>query len=279
MLCLWSVKGGSGCTVTAAAIGLLAADEGDTLLVDLAGDLGLVLGATASEAAAAPGAAGLGWGVAGWLSAPQPPPDALKRLECPITPRLSLLPLGQPGTADGEAQSAGVAPGPPGLAGETHGPRPGSAWPGPAGRLALLARLLARERRTVVVDLGLGTAPAPEGVGAGTGGLPPPWFGSALPPFLDDPGASSLLVTRPCYLSLHRAAQSRRPDGIVLVDEPGRVLRPADVARALGVPVLAFVPWEAAVSRAVDAGLLAQRVPRALQPLWSVIPAAVESRR
>lgn len=275
MLCLWSVKGGSGCTVTAAAIGLLAADEGDTLLVDLAGDLGLVLGATASEAAAAPGAAGLGWGVAGWLSAPQPPPDALKRLECPITPRLSLLPLGQPGADEGEAQSAGVVPDSARVDGKTTGPWPGSAWPGPAGRLALLARLLARERRTVVVDLGHGAAPAQ----AAAGSLPPPWVGSALPPFLDDTGASSLLVTRPCYLSLHRAAQSRRPDGIVLVDEPGRVLRPADVARALGVPVLAFVPWEAAVSRAVDAGLLAQRVPRALQPLWSVIPAAAESRR
>lgn len=275
MLCLWSVKGGSGCTVTAAAIGLLAADESDTLLVDLAGDLGLVLGATASEAASAPGAAGLGWGVAGWLSAPHPPPDALKRLECPITPRLSLLPLGQAGAAEGEAQSPEAVPGSGQVDGETHGHRPRTAWPGPAGRLALLARLLARERRTVVVDLGLGAAPAQEGPGS----LPPPWFGSALPPFLDEAGASSLLVTRPCYLSLHHAAQSRRPDGIVLVDEPGRVLRPADVARALSVPVLAFVPWEAAVSRAVDAGLLAQRVPRALQPLWSVIPVAAESRR
>lgn len=274
ILCLWSVKGGSGCTVTAAAIGLLAADEGDTLLVDLAGDLGLVLGATASEAAA-PGAAGLGWGVAGWLSAPHPPPDALKRLECPITPQLSLLPLGQAGAAEGEAQSPGAVSGSARIDGAAHGPRPDPAWSGPGGRLTLLARLLAREHRTVVVDLGLGAAPAQEAAGT----LPPPWVGSALPPFLDEAGASSLLVTRPCYLSLHRAAQSRRPDGIVLVDEPGRVLRPADVARALGVPVLAFVPWEAAVSRAVDAGLLAQRVPRALQPLWSVIPAAVESRR
>ncbi len=265
MLCLWSVKGGSGCTVTAATIGLLAADEGDTLLVDLAGDLALVLGATASEAAAAPGAAGLGWGVAGWLSAPHPPPDALKRLECPITPRLALLPLGQPGAAEGEARTER----------ETQGDRSGSAsWPGPAGRLSLLARLLARERRTVVVDLGLGAAPTREVAGS----LTPPWVGSALPSFLDDPAATSLLVTRPCYLSLHRAAHGRRPDGIVLVDEPGRVLRPADVARALDVPVLAFVPWEAAVSRAVDAGLLAQRVPRALQPLWSIIPAA-ENRR
>ncbi|MDH5290849.1 MAG: hypothetical protein OEY41_12710, partial [Acidimicrobiia bacterium] len=118
------MKGGSGCTVTTAAIGLLAAEEGDTLLVDLTGDLPLALGATASEVATS-GAAGLGWGVAGWLSAPHPPRDALKRLECPITPRLSLLPLGQPGSApdrdDGGLQ-ASPAPGQSGN--ETQGHRP-----------------------------------------------------------------------------------------------------------------------------------------------------------
>lgn len=247
MLCLWSVKGGSGCTVTAAAIGLLAAEEEPTLLVDLAGDLALALGATASEVAA-PGVAGLGWGIAGWLSAPDPPPDALKRLECPITPSLSLLPLGQAGDADEPD--------------------------GPVSRLSLLARLLARDRRTVVVDLGLGVAPVHEA----DGGRRPAWVGSALHPFLDA-AASSLLVTRPCYLSLYRAAKSRRPDGIVLVDEPGRAMRPADVTNAVGVPVLAFVPWEAAVARAVDAGLLVQRVPRALRPLWSAIPVAAEAGR
>lgn len=274
MLCLWSVKGGSGCTVTAAAIGLLAADESDTLLVDLTGDMALALGATASEEAAVSGAAGLGWGVAGWLSAPRPPGDALKRLECSITPRLSLLPLGQPGrAAEGGAPPPGSVPGNT-VAGDAAAPGALPEWQRPAGRLSLLARLLARDQRTVVVDLGLGTAPAD----GPADGLPPAWAGSAIDPFLDA-AASSLLVTRPCYLSLHRAARCRRPDGIVLVDEPGRVLRPADVANALAVPVLAFVPWEAAVSRAVDAGLLASRVPRALQPLWSVIPEAAESRR
>ncbi|MEZ5407773.1 MAG: hypothetical protein R2761_07095 [Acidimicrobiales bacterium] len=268
MLCLWSVKGGSGCTVTAAAIGLLAAEEGDTLLVDLTGDLALALGDTASEAPASD-AAGLGWGVAGWLSAPHPPGDALKRLERPITPRLSLLPLGQPARAADDGEGHGM-PGtaPPGE--QTGRGGAGPDWPAaPADRLALLARLLARDGRTVVVDLGLGTAPAHQAAC----GLPPAWSGSAIHPFLDA-ATSSLLVTRPCYLSLHRAARSRQPDGIVLVDEPGRVLRPADVAGALTVPVVAFVPWEAAVSRAVDAGLIAQRVPRALQSLWSVIPAA-----
>lgn len=267
MLCLWSVKGGSGCTVAAATIGLLASDEGDTLLVDLTGDLALALGATAAELAAG-GAAGLGWGIAGWLSAPSPPPDALRRLECPITPQLSLLPLGQPG---GRGEGGGSAP-PPGDGASPDGLV--AAWSGPGGRLALLARLLARDRRTVVVDLGLGVAPVREP----DVGVPPAWVGSALHPFLDA-ASTSLLVTRPCYLSLHRAAQARRPDGIVLVDEPGRVMRPADVTKALGVPVLAFVPWEAAVARAVDAGLLVQRVPRALQPLWSVLPAVAESRR
>lgn len=274
MLCLWSVKGGSGCTVTAAAIGLLASEESDTLLVDMAGDQALALGAMASEAAAHDGA-GLGWGVAGWLSAPDPPPDALKRLECPVTPRLSLLPLGQPGsTVDDGVAGAGAAEGSLPAGGAPRADALPAAWSGPAGRLALLARLLARDQRTVVVDLGIGVAPVHEP----ESGLPPAWVGSARTPFLDA-ATTSLLVTRPCYLSLHRASRSRRSDGIVLVDEPGRAMRPADVANALGVPVLAFLPWEAAVARAVDAGLLVQRVPRALQPLWSVIPVAAESRR
>jgi hypothetical protein len=75
----------------------------------------------------------------------------------------------------------------------------------------------------------------------------------------------SLLVTRPCYLSLRRAVRSAvRPTGVILVDEPGRGLRQRDVEHALGVPVEAVVSLDPSVSRAVDAGLLASRLPRVM---------------
>lgn len=78
--------------------------------------------------------------------------------------------------------------------------------------------------------------------------------------------ALSLLVLRPCYLALRRAlAAPVRPSGVILVSEPGRSLGRRDVEDVLGVPVRAEVAWDPAVARAVDAGLLASRVPRALE--------------
>lgn len=78
--------------------------------------------------------------------------------------------------------------------------------------------------------------------------------------------ALSLLVTRPCYLSLRRAlAAPIRPSAAVVVAEPGRSLGPGDVSEVLGVPVTAVVPFDPAVARAVDSGLLATRVPRGLR--------------
>jgi MinD superfamily P-loop ATPase len=75
----------------------------------------------------------------------------------------------------------------------------------------------------------------------------------------------SLLVTRPCYLALRRLVAMRaRPTGIVLVTEPGRSLRAVDLARSVDAPVVAEVPFDPAVSRSVDAGLLNTRLPRSL---------------
>lgn len=75
----------------------------------------------------------------------------------------------------------------------------------------------------------------------------------------------SWLVTRPCFLSMRRAlAAGRRPDGIVLVEEEGRALGRTDVEDVLGAPVVATVPVDAAVARAVDAGLLVARLPVAI---------------
>jgi len=93
--------------------------------------------------------------------------------------------------------------------------------------------------------------------------------GTRLPPEALDHRAVSLLVTRACYLSLRRVALLRaRPDGVILLTEPGRLLGPKDVEHSTGAPVLALVPWDPAVARAVDAGLLAAKVPGSLrQPL------------
>lgn len=76
----------------------------------------------------------------------------------------------------------------------------------------------------------------------------------------------SLLVTRACFLALRRALTLPvRPTGIVLVEEPGRALGRTDVEDVLGAPVVATVAVEAAVARAVDAGLLASRLPTVLE--------------
>jgi MinD-like ATPase involved in chromosome partitioning or flagellar assembly len=76
----------------------------------------------------------------------------------------------------------------------------------------------------------------------------------------------SLLVLRPCYLALRRAlAAPIRPSAVVLVNEPGRALTRRDIEEVLGVPVRAEVDYDPAIARAVDAGLLAGRVPRTLE--------------
>jgi hypothetical protein len=75
----------------------------------------------------------------------------------------------------------------------------------------------------------------------------------------------SLLVTRACYLSLRRAVRSQaRPTGVILVDEPGRGLGQRDIEHAIGVPVEAVISFDPGVARAVDAGLLASRIPRVM---------------
>jgi hypothetical protein len=83
LFCLFSSKGGVGCSVSAAALALLSADHRSTLLVDLRGDLDLILGLPPSAE-----------GLSDWFAVDQPSPDLLHRLEVPVTERLSLLPRG-----------------------------------------------------------------------------------------------------------------------------------------------------------------------------------------
>jgi hypothetical protein len=207
LITCWSAKGGSGTTVVAVTLALLAGRCAPTgaLLVDLAGDVPGVLGVPDGD----------GPGVSDWLAAEDAVgPDALTRLEREVTPTLALL---------GRGSGAGARP----------------------GREAHLATALLDDGRPVVVDAGLGRDDTTlELIATAT---------------------RSLLVLRPCYLALRRAVQTPlRPSGVVLVREAGRALGRRDVEAALGVPVKAEVDIDPAVARAVDAGLLATRLPRGL---------------
>lgn len=77
----------------------------------------------------------------------------------------------------------------------------------------------------------------------------------------------AVIVVRGCYLALRRAAHAPalpRSSGVVLVAEGGRSLGAKAIADVLDRPVLAHVPVRAGVARAVDAGVLATRLPSEL---------------
>ena len=121
------------------------------------------------------------------------------------------------------------------------------AAPG-ADRAAALAAALAALDATVVVDCGVLTS------------------SSSLALAVAGAADVSLLVVRPCYVSLRRAiAAPLRPDAVVLVAEPGRSLGRRDVEDVLGVEVRAELELDPSVARAVDAGLLRCRLPRHLE--------------
>lgn len=246
----WSAKGGSGTTVVAAGLGLIVSDRdrirvprgrpnpggreesggdlddvvtfalGDTLLVDLAGDLPAVLGMPEPT----------GPGIAEWLaSGGEVPPEGLARIELEAAPGLSVIPRGS---------------------------RP----LGHPERAEVLAGLLAGDCRHVIVDCGrVEVAEDPD--------LGPSARDEAaeVVRVIASSASQSLLVTRACYLSLRRYLRVPiRPSGVVLLREHGRSLSALDVEEICEVPVVAEVAIEPAVARAVDSGLLAQRVPRGL---------------
>jgi MinD superfamily P-loop ATPase len=206
MFVCWSVKGGSGTTVVAAALALVLARSRPVVLADLGGDLPAALGLPEPS----------GPGLLDWMASPTADVAALTRLATTVTDSVQLLPSGA---------RADIPP--------------------PHRWSDLSAALVAFP--TVVVDAGSGCPPAE----------------------LLATADQSLLVLRPCYLALRRAvACATRPSGIVVVTEPGRALAARDIERALDIPVVAEVPYDPAVSRAVDAGILAGRLPRSItQPL------------
>lgn len=235
MLCFWSSKGGVGCSVTAAATAIASAQRRHTLLVDLDGDQPAILGLEVER------------GVLEWVAADHPPPDALGRSEVVVGQRLSVLALG----------SALIEYQP--------------------DRWDVLARWLQADDRQVVVDCGPLPRPAdPSAVGP-CAAVPPcggradgagQWHGPGAVLALAE---RSLLVTRACYLAVMAALEGPRPDGVVLVREPGRALGARDVADVVGAPVVQTVPWDPAISRSVDSGLLLRRLPRSLRQLADLV--------
>ena len=90
----------------------------------------------------------------------------------------------------------------------------------------------------------------------------------------------TLIVVRPCYLSIRRGRLARhRSDGIVFVAEPERVLTPSDVEAVLGTPVVAVVPMRPDISRRIDAGVIAERPPSHLIDALSHLVEANDSVR
>ena len=209
MIVCWSVKGGNGTTVVAAALALVLAQhhEAGARLIDMLGDTPSALGMSepASE------------GIAEWLSATDHPgAEALNNLMLPVTAHLGVIPRGRniivPSLVNPD-------------------------------RLQDLANVIAESPMSTVVDAGSGLATIP----------------------IIEYATRSLLIIRPCYLALRRASLlTTKPDGVIVITEPGRALGVHDVESVVGAPVLAEIPFDPAIARAVDAGLLAGRVPTLL---------------
>jgi cellulose biosynthesis protein BcsQ len=76
------------------------------------------------------------------------------------------------------------------------------------------------------------------------------------------------LVTRCCYLALRRALTlTSTVDDLVVITEPGRALATRDVTSVHALPVAATIRHDPAIARAVDAGVLAIRLPDPLRTL------------
>lgn len=72
--------------------------------------------------------------------------------------------------------------------------------------------------------------------------------------------ATPVVVVRNCYLAMRKSIAGPTAERAVLVSEPGRALHPSDIEAILNIPTT-VVKVDPAVARAVDAGLLATRLP------------------
>ena len=87
-----------------------------------------------------------------------------------------------------------------------------------------------------------------------------------IPEVLRNAVSEITMVTRSCYLSLRHATTLQRPTNAFLIEESGRALTASDVSHVLGVPIMAKIPYDSTISRAVDAGLLPSRVEQLFAP-------------
>ena len=241
----WSVKGGTGTSVVAAATAIrLASDDHDTTLVDLTGDQPALLGLIAGAAPAEPG-------ISDWVAAGEGvAADAIGRLLEDVRPRLRLLRRGTaplPDSEDGRRRGDtddGVRPRRGTVPLPDSDSRSRSEGQTDSRRLMLALEVLARSG-PVVVDAGLDPAETRSGL---------------KEPF------RPVCVLRACYLALSRAQRVAGPyDRVILVEEPGRALRARDVSAAVGAATVERVPWDPRVARSVDAGTIVSMLPPPLK--------------
>ena len=224
-IALWSTKGGSGVTATAAMLALgagdAAPDGGRTVLVDACGDAIGALGAQVPRESP---------GLADCCGSDEPVSAKLaQRLPRQVTNSMSLLHYGDGVITDGD-------------------------------RAAATALAAAANADTLIMDLGCLSRPGPARPRDDEPHPPEPELAARRR--MADGVDHSILVTRACYLSLRRVAMCPvRPTGVILIEEPGRALTSASVENAVGAPVVAIIPHDPAVARSIDAGLTSLGVP------------------
>lgn len=240
LICCWSVKGGSGATVTAACLAAVTAryTGRSTLLVDLSGDAPAALGVDESG----------GLGVSDWLSSVVTATAAQTRRSGAPVGSLTRCAASSHGLEECEQRvddALSVLPRGDASLGEVD-PAAGE----------LLASVLEADGRLVVVD----------------GGTIRPDSTSTIIRSVIARSARSLLVTRPCYLALRRSSRcDLRVDGVVLVEESGRALDADDVVSVVGAPIVARLRVEPQIARVVDAGLLSSRIPHGVERALSAL--------
>ena len=236
----WSVKGGVGTSVVAAATAIrLASEDRETTLVDLAGDQPALLGMIAGAAPSEPG-------IGDWVAAGDGvAADAIGRLLEDVAPGLRLLRQGtQPALGGGPSGDVRTRP--------NQRPTVDSG-----SGLDLQPPLDDRRRRLVLALEVLGRI-GPVVVDAG---LDPFELRSDL-----TARHRPVCVLRSCYLALTGAQRVPGPyDWVILVEEPGRALRVRDVASAVGASKVARVAWDPRVARSVDAGTIVSMLPPPLR--------------
>ena len=231
LLALWSPKGGSGTSVVSAALALVAAGRSGARLADLGGDQPAILGLPPDPPS--------------WTAADGGEPADTSSPPASSGGLSAWLAAGP--SAPTEWLDAMAVPVVPGLSVLPRG-RGAPEHASPEAGAALAVAL--RDGGVTVLD-------------AGPGAAHPGGAARAVIEVAD----RALLVIRPCYLALRRAVGDPRLErswGAILLEEPGRALDAGDVASVLGVPVVGRFPVRAEIARAVDAGVLRDRLPTPL---------------